>query len=61
MKMSSLHLHGGSKLKSPYNGCRKWFERPTLLTDLSTTPRKSSYACPHCVSKIDVNSEVSRL
>jgi hypothetical protein len=57
MNISSLHLHSGPKLKCPYNGCRKSFERPTILTDPSTTPRKTFYACPHCMSKIDIQVE----
>ena len=55
MKMTPLHLHGPPKLKCPYDGCHKSFERPTILTDPSTTPRKTFYACPHCMSKIDIH------
>jgi len=57
MNMSSLHLRGGPKLKCPYDGCGKAFERPTILTDPSTLPRKTFYACPHCMSKIDLQVE----
>ncbi len=57
MNLSSLHLHGGPKLKCPYNGCGKSFERPTILTDSTTMPRKTFYACPHCMSKIDLQVE----
>ena len=46
-------LHEG-KLKCPYEGCRKRFEQPTLLTDSSKVPRKTNYACPHCMSKINL-------
>ena len=45
------------KLKCPYNGCEKTFEKPTVLTDLSTVPRESYFACPFCMSKIDIITE----
>ena len=59
--MSPLHLHRGTKLKCPYRGCGKSFERPTILTDPSTLPRKTFYACPHCMSKIDMQIENLRV
>jgi DNA-directed RNA polymerase subunit RPC12/RpoP len=55
--MSPLHLHHAAKLKCPYKGCGKSFERPTILTDPSTIPRKTFYACPYCMSKIDMQIE----
>jgi hypothetical protein len=51
--MSPLHIHE-ERLKCPYEGCRKSFEKPAVLTDSSTTPRETYYACPHCQSKIDI-------
>jgi hypothetical protein len=54
--MPSFHLHE-DRLKCPYSGCRKSFEKPAVLTDPSTMPRKSYYACPHCQSKIDILTE----
>jgi len=48
-----LHLHE-EKLRCPYKGCGKTFEKPTVLTDSSTTPRQTYYACPYCASKIDI-------
>jgi DNA-directed RNA polymerase subunit RPC12/RpoP len=51
-----IHQHAG-KLKCPYDGCGKKFERPTILTDSSTMPRQTFYACPHCMSKIDIKTE----
>jgi len=44
-------------LKCPYEGCRKPFEKPTVLTDASTVPRSSFYACPHCNSRLDITME----
>ena len=50
-----IHGHGDSgKLRCPYHGCEKIFDKPTVLTDRSCVPRESYYACPHCMSKIDV-------
>ncbi|HTY75583.1 MAG TPA: hypothetical protein VMD05_08460 [Candidatus Nanoarchaeia archaeon] len=52
------HSHGqGDKLKCPYNGCGKAFDKPTVLTDRSSIPRSSYYACPFCMSKIDIVTE----
>ncbi len=56
--LPSLHLHGHSQqLRCPYEGCHKSFDRPSILTDSTTLPRKSFYACPHCQSKIDIVAE----
>jgi hypothetical protein len=54
--MPSLHLHLNheEKLRCPYKGCGKSFERPAVVTDHNTLPRHSFYACPHCQSKIDL-------
>jgi len=45
------------KLKCPYKGCEKGFDKPTVLTDASTMPRSSYYACPHCMSKLDITMD----
>ena len=55
--MSILHPHHGEKLKCPYKGCGKSFDRFTTVTDSSTLPRRTYYACPHCMSKIEVLTE----
>ncbi|MEM1539602.1 MAG: hypothetical protein QXK33_04235 [Candidatus Bathyarchaeia archaeon] len=47
-------FHHGEKLKCPYKGCGKTFDKPALITDTSTIPRQTYYACPHCMSKIDI-------
>lgn len=50
-----MHLHSHKeKLKCPYNGCGKSFDKPVVLTDSSTVPRENYYACPYCNSKIDI-------
>ncbi|MEM3000101.1 MAG: hypothetical protein QW674_03650 [Candidatus Bathyarchaeia archaeon] len=46
--------HHEDKLKCPYKGCEKTFEKPTIITDSSTFPRQSYYACPHCMSKLEI-------
>jgi hypothetical protein len=56
------HSHGGhDKLKCPYNGCGKAFDKPTVLTDRSSIPRSSYYACPFCMSKIDIVTDNMRV
>ncbi len=55
------HGHGGEHLQCPYKGCEKEFDKPTVLTDLSSIPRQSYYACPFCMSKIDVVTEGTRI
>jgi len=42
------------RLVCPYVECRKGFEKPLMLTDYSRTPRETYYACPHCLTKVDV-------
>jgi len=55
--VSPFHIHHNAKLKCPYSGCGKEFERPTIMTDSSTMPRQTFYVCPHCQSKIDIKTE----
>ena len=38
----------GSSYRCPNPGCRKIFQKPTILTDLSETPARVHPACPHC-------------
>ncbi|MBC7130602.1 hypothetical protein H5T51_05215, partial [Candidatus Bathyarchaeota archaeon] len=45
------------KLQCPYKGCEKKFDKPILLTDSSTIPRQTYYACPHCMSKLEIISD----
>jgi hypothetical protein len=56
--MSIFRGRGGDeKLRCPYEGCEKTFDKPTVLTDSSTVPRSSYYACPHCMSRLDITME----
>jgi DNA-directed RNA polymerase subunit RPC12/RpoP len=48
-------------LTCPYNECKKEFEKPLVLTDFSSTPRETYYACPHCLTKVEVVAEDSKL
>jgi len=50
------HNHEG-KLQCPYKGCEKRFDKPTILTDRSNMLHESYYACPFCMSKIDLVTE----
>jgi DNA-directed RNA polymerase subunit RPC12/RpoP len=53
--MPHFHVHvSDEKLRCPYKGCGKSFEKPSVLTDLSTIPRETYYACPYCSSKLDI-------
>ncbi|MEM3596771.1 MAG: hypothetical protein QXJ53_01370 [Candidatus Bathyarchaeia archaeon] len=58
--MPFLHSHD-EKLKCPYKGCGKTFSKPTVLTDSSTIPRQTYYACPHCMSKLDIIVENAKI
>lgn len=54
--MSPLRTYH-EKLKCPYEGCGQLFNKPTVLIDSSLIPRQTCYACPYCMSKIDVLTE----
>jgi hypothetical protein len=51
-----FHLHD-DKLHYTYKGCEKTFDKPTVLTDETATPRQSYYAHPHCMPKLDIVTE----
>jgi uncharacterized Zn-finger protein len=55
-----IHIHD-EKLKCPYKGCGKSFDKPTVLTDSSSMPRETYYACPYCMSKLDIIVENLKL
>jgi len=48
------HLPKSDSLVCPYNECGREFEKPIMLTDFSKVPRETYYACPHCLTKVDV-------
>ena len=48
-------------LVCPYNECKKEFEKPLTLTDFSQIPRETYYACPHCLTKVDLVAKDSNL
>jgi hypothetical protein len=41
----------------PYSQCRRTFQKPLMLTDSSKILRETHYACPHCLSKVDVTAD----
>jgi hypothetical protein len=49
------------KLRCPYKGCEKRFDKPTVITDTSVFPRETHYTCPHCMSKLDIVTENSKI
>ena len=53
--MQLFHGHNHEeKLKCPYKGCEKTFDKPTVITDTSVIPRQTHYACPFCMSKLEI-------
>jgi hypothetical protein len=60
IKLFNSHIHD-ERLQCPYKGCEKKFEKPVVLTDTSSVPRQSFYACPHCMSKLDISTENLRI
>ena len=49
------------KLRYPYKGCEKTFDRPTFMTDSSDIIRQSHYACPHCMSKLEIITDEMKI
>ncbi len=55
--MRFFHSHGSSdKLQCPYKGCEKHFDRPTMITDDTVIPRQTHYACPFCMSRLELDT-----
>jgi hypothetical protein len=54
---------GGSnaKLRCPYKGCEKQFDKPTVITDTTVIPRVTHYACPFCMSKLQLITEKEKI
>jgi hypothetical protein len=49
------------KLKCPYMGCEKTFSKPTVITDTSVIPRQTHYACPFCMSRLNIITEKEKI
>jgi uncharacterized protein YbaR (Trm112 family) len=49
------------KLKCPYKGCEKHFDKPTMITDTSVVPRQTHYACPFCMSRLELVTEKEKI
>ncbi len=49
------------KLQCPYKGCEKRFDKPTVITDTSVIPRQTHYACPFCMSRLDIVTEKEKI
>ena len=49
------------KLKCPYKGCEKEFDKPTVITDASVMPRQTHFACPYCMSKLTLVTEKNKI
>lgn len=50
--MRFLHEHQRGKFKCPHKGCQKEIDKLDVITDFSTFPRETHYACPYCKLKI---------
>ena len=59
--MRLFHLQSEEKLQCPYKGCEKRFEKPTVITDTSVIPRETHYACPYCMSKLDIVTQDNKI
>ena len=51
---SGTQMHKSGSLHCPYVKCGKVFEKPLALTNTSRTPRETYYACPYCLSKVEI-------
>ena len=58
--MQLFHGHE-PKLKCPYKGCEKLFDKPTVITDTNTIPRQTHFACPYCMSKLNLITEKNKV
>ncbi|MCW3995223.1 MAG: hypothetical protein NWE98_03620 [Candidatus Bathyarchaeota archaeon] len=50
-----------AKLQCPYKGCEKHFDKPTVITDNSVIPRQTHFACPYCMSKLDIETQNNKI
>jgi hypothetical protein len=61
-RMHLFHSHESSeKLHCPYKGCEKHFDRPTMITDASVIPRQTYYACPFCMSRLELETAKDKI
>jgi len=58
--MQLFHGHE-QKLHCPYKGCEKVFDKPTVITDASVIPRQTHFACPYCMSKLNLVTEKNKI
>ena len=60
-----MRLFGGDgsgvKLRCPYKGCEKQFDKPTVITDTSVVPRSTHFACPFCMSQLELITEKEKI
>ena len=61
VKLQIFHGHHDEKLKCPYKGCEKKFDKPTVITDTSVIPRETHYACPYCMSKLEIATQNQKI
>jgi len=47
-------MRKSGSLHCPYVNCGRVFEKPIVVTDTSKTPRETYYACPYCLSKVEI-------
>ena len=59
--MRFFHEQHEEKLKCPYKGCEKQFDKPTVITDTSVIPRQTHYACPYCMSQLEIVTENAKI
>ena len=48
-------MHKSESLTCPYVKCGRVFQQPLMLTDMSKVPRETYYACPHCLTKVEIS------
>jgi len=61
MQLFHGHHHNEDKLRCPYKGCEKRFDKPTVITDATVLPRQTHYACPYCMSKLTIVTENAKI
>jgi hypothetical protein len=59
--MRFFHTHESDKLQCPYKGCEKHFDRPTMITDDSVMPRQTHFACPFCMSRLELDTAKDKI